>query len=446
MVEGILHLHGAVAYALIFIVPALEASIFLGFVFPGEVVVLLGGVLAFEHGVTLPGAIAFAVAGAIVGDSIGYEVGRNFGSRLLAGPLRRIVKPEHRERATAFLHRYRGRAVFFGRFAAALRALVPGMAGIAEIPYTSFLLWNALGGIVWATGFTLIGFAAGKGYRRVEHLVGRASQIVLGLVAAIVIVALIARWVARNPERISAWWQRQMRRRVLRRLRGPLEFVGRRFHPREAFGLRLTFGLVVIGLVGWGFGAVLQDVASRQEIVHFDRPVLDWLIAHTGADMTTFMKVVTGLGGVWFIGAASLVVLLVLALRGSWLRVWLVFLSLAGATALEIAIEALVKRPRPAVMALVHASGFGFPSGHATRAAAFYGALAIVIARGASSWTRKVGVWTGTFLIAALVAFSRLYLRVHYLTDVIGGLALGALWLSVVASGIGVWEAARRSD
>jgi len=99
VVEGILQLHGWAALAVIFALPALESSIFLGFLFPGEVAVLLGGVLAYQHRVSLPAAIAAAVAGAIIGDTVGYEVGKHFGRRLLHGTIGRIVKHEHLDRA-----------------------------------------------------------------------------------------------------------------------------------------------------------------------------------------------------------------------------------------------------------------------------------------------------------------------------------------------------------
>src|SRR2546425_60266 len=181
MVDRILQLHGAAAYALIFLVSALESSVFLGFVFPGEIVVLLGGVLASQGRIGLAGAISFAIAGAVIGDSIGYEVGKRYGPRLLDGPLKRFVRPEHRERATTFIHRHGGKAVFFGRFTAALRVMVPGFAGMAEMPYHTFLLFNVLGGVLWATGVTLLGYAAGTGYRRAQHVLGRASLILLGI-------------------------------------------------------------------------------------------------------------------------------------------------------------------------------------------------------------------------------------------------------------------------
>lgn len=95
LLDGLLHLHGWVALLVIFAVPALESSAFLGFVFPGEAAILLGGVLAFQGQVSLPAPIAAAVAGAIIGDSVGYEVGRHFGRRILHGTIGRFVKVEH---------------------------------------------------------------------------------------------------------------------------------------------------------------------------------------------------------------------------------------------------------------------------------------------------------------------------------------------------------------
>ena len=89
--DGILHLHGWAAAAVIFSVPALESSAFLGFIFPGEVAVLLAGVLAYQGKISLPAAIAAAVAGAILGDTIGFEVGKRWGRSILLGTLGRVV-------------------------------------------------------------------------------------------------------------------------------------------------------------------------------------------------------------------------------------------------------------------------------------------------------------------------------------------------------------------
>jgi len=443
VIERILHLHGWVAYAIIFALPALEASVFLGFIFPGEIAVLLGGVLAFQGRISLGGAIAVAVAGAIIGDSVGYEVGKHFGTRLLDGPLRRFVKPEHRVRATAFLRRHGGKAVFLGRFTAALRVMVPGMAGIAEIPYPSFLLYNALGGAIWGTGFTLLGYLAGNEYRRVQHIAGRAGALLLLLIVSVVIVVLTARWIARNPERLRAWWNRLMQRPVLRWFRAPLEFLGRRFNPREVLGLDLTVGLLAVVLIGVGFGKVLRDVSQHQNLVHLDQPVLNFLMRHTEGGVTTANKVITIFGSTPFIASvAGLLAIWFLAKRW-WARAFLIVMTPLGAFVLERIVKEIVDRPRPAVHALVGATGSSFPSGHATLAAAFYFVVALLLARATRSWRLKVIVWTIAISFVGAIGFSRLYLRVHWLTDVLGGFALGTLWAIVVASGLRAWRRAR---
>src|SRR5256886_5108780 len=131
--QHILGLPGWVALVIVFAVPLLESSAFVGFVFPGEIAVLLGGVLAFQHRVALPAVLAAAIVGAILGDTIGYWVGHRYGRRLLSGRVGRLVRQEHRERAERYLAQRGGRAVFLGRFTAALRGMIPGLSGMAPI-------------------------------------------------------------------------------------------------------------------------------------------------------------------------------------------------------------------------------------------------------------------------------------------------------------------------
>lgn len=184
LLDGILRLPPAVALPLVFLLPGLEASAFIGVVIPGEVGVVLGGVLANQHKLPLAAVLVAGVAGAVLGDSIGYWVGARYGDQLLARLPQRVVKPEHVQRTEDTIRRLGGRAVFVGRFTAALRALVPGMAGVSRMPYAPrFLPWNVLGGGVWATAFVLLGYLAGSQYKRVEHY---ANIIGLALLVAIV--------------------------------------------------------------------------------------------------------------------------------------------------------------------------------------------------------------------------------------------------------------------
>src|SRR5712692_3607442 len=121
ILDRILSLHGWVALAIVFGLPALEASAFVGFVFPGEIAVLLGGVLAYQHRIPLWAAIVAAVAGAVIGDSAGYLIGRRWGRSLLHGTIGRLPLIKHHidrhlDSAQAYVLRRKGSAVFFGRF------------------------------------------------------------------------------------------------------------------------------------------------------------------------------------------------------------------------------------------------------------------------------------------------------------------------------------------
>ena len=194
LLDGILGLHPALILTVAALLVFAEDAIFIGFVVPGETAAVLAGVGAGLGHVPLPLAIIVIVLAAIIGDSVGYEVGRLFfGPRVVTS---KFLAP-HRERiyrAQDFLRRRGGIAVFLGRFTAFFRAMMPALAGAAEMPYRKFLAWNAFGGIVWGTGFVLLGYAAGASYHQVERQVGRGLAIGL----AVIVVGLLVVWRVRR--------------------------------------------------------------------------------------------------------------------------------------------------------------------------------------------------------------------------------------------------------
>jgi undecaprenyl-diphosphatase len=188
ILDRILLLPPSIALALVFLLPALEASAFVGVILPGEVGVILGGVLANQHKLPLAAVLVAAIAGAVIGDTIGYWVGKRYGETLLSKIPNRILKPEHLERAEESVRNFGGKAVFIGRFTAALRALIPGMAGMSRISYGRFLAWNAIGGLLWATAFVILGYLAGSQYKQIEHYANYIGLGLLLLIAAVLII------------------------------------------------------------------------------------------------------------------------------------------------------------------------------------------------------------------------------------------------------------------
>ncbi len=174
-----------------------EDAFFLGFVIPGETAAVLTGVAAGVGRLPLAAALVVVVVAAIVGDSVGYEVGRRWfapaldRSRRLAPFRLRIAG------AQESLRRRGGIAVFLGRFTAFFRAMMPAIAGASAMPYRTFLVWNAVGGVVWGTTFVLLGYLAGTSYHRVEKLVGRGFAVG----AAVAVIALFVAWRVRERTR-----------------------------------------------------------------------------------------------------------------------------------------------------------------------------------------------------------------------------------------------------
>jgi membrane protein DedA with SNARE-associated domain len=203
IVDSLLNVPGWVVLVLVGLIVFAEDALFVGFVLPGETAAVLGGVAANFGHVPLWAVVVVAVLAAIVGDSVGYEVGRALGPRILRVRLLR-ERQAGIEKAQDFLARRGGTAVFLGRWVALFRALMPALAGTARMPYRRFLIWNALGGIAWGVAVVLLGYVAGKSYRKIEGQFGTVAAIVL---ASVVVLALVAwrvrRYVLERRERVG---------------------------------------------------------------------------------------------------------------------------------------------------------------------------------------------------------------------------------------------------
>jgi len=435
----ILGLPAGVALLIVFLIPALEASVFLGFVFPGEIAVLLGGVLASQGKFPVWVAVLAAVLGAIVGDSIGYEVGKRWGDRLVHASFGRvpIIRREldrHLADAREYVRKRGPHAVLAGRFTAALRVLVPGLSGMAELPYPTFLLFNAIGAVIWGTTFVLLGYFAGAAWHRVA---ADASRVGLGLLALVLIglitvrvlhairehgTALADRLASRRP----AIWFRERYPRVSAWLAGR---VGA--SPR---GFRLSLAVVGGALALWLFGGLTQDVVANDEAALRDPGITSWVIAHRVAWITEAMRAITWVGSVVVLIPLVVGVGVVFLVRSRTARPLVELVVALGASIVTYnVVRALVDRTRPPVQDwLVHASGSSFPSGHSADATAVFGMLLVILIAPSRSAPRLLG-GMALILVPLVVAASRVYLGVHWFTDVLAGVALG--WAIVALIG-----------
>jgi membrane protein DedA with SNARE-associated domain len=172
-------------YFVVLLAAASESALFIGLVVPGETALLLAGVLASRGQGHLVPYIVAAVFGAIVGDSIGYELGRHFGPRLRRSALGRRVGEQRWTRAEQYLQHKGGRAIFFGRWVAVARAIVPALAGEAHMPYRRFLVWNVAGAVPVGVLHVGLGYLAGESYKTIERYVSIGRWALLGVAIAV---------------------------------------------------------------------------------------------------------------------------------------------------------------------------------------------------------------------------------------------------------------------
>ncbi|HEV2750446.1 MAG TPA: phosphatase PAP2 family protein [Gemmatimonadales bacterium] len=213
---------------------------------------------------------------------------------------------------------------------------------------------------------------------------------------------------------------------------------------RSRLHLTIGFAISLAGL--WLFAGITEDVLHHDPLTQFDVALLDWFHAHATRTGYAIFNAISFLGSLVTMTVVALGVGLLLAVRREWIILGGWVTALAGAGLLNQVLKLAIQRPRPPyATAVLHYSSWSFPSGHAMGSLVGYGMLAYVLI---VLWIHRphaqVAVELGTALLVVAIGLSRLYLGVHYFSDVVGGYAAGVLWLSACISGVEVARGWRR--
>ena len=196
-------------------------------------------------------------------------------------------------------------------------------------------------------------------------------------------------------------------------------------------------GIAILGwasllLAGWLFFAIAWDVSSHAPLVLFDGRVAAWLHQHGSIEMTAFMLAITHMNSTAGLGAMTVFLALVLVRMREWLWLLSVALAVPGALALNILLKHAYERSRPHFDdPWITLSSYSFPSGHTAGATAFYGVFAAFLVSRFYYPRQRIATVAGAIFAVLLVAFSRMYLGAHYLSDVVAAMASTAAWLAL---------------
>lgn len=408
-----------------------ETGLVLGLVLPGEATLLLVGFLAYQGTLRLVPAVLLMTVAALVGDNLAYREGVRLGDRVRTSRLGRRVGESRWEKADALLTRHGGRAVCLARFVAFARTLTPRLAGMSEVPYRTFAVWDAVGVVGSVPAAVLIGYVAGGSYDRVAGEFGRATGALALLLLVVVVLVLVGRYLGRNRQPVTAFGARLVSvpplRWVSRMYRGGFDRLTRRYGLAGATVLNLLVGMV--GLLA--IGAALSWVVDRL-VQHSGAPLVDPLLAGWVAhrrDPGAVHLARSALSAV----PGSLVVLLATAVVV--VQHWRFPASRAWRQRLfgVVGIGGLFVPPLVfAVVADLGGAGLGLLSGQVTVVAASLGMLAWSASR-RLGWAGGVAVWTVTVGVVFVLGAARVYAAWNWPSEVFASVLLGALWVLVFA-------------
>jgi len=439
------HLLETYGYLAVLVLVGLES---LGLPLPGETALLTASAYAAAGHLSITGVILAAIAGAVLGDAGAYWIGRTGGLALVRryGRLVRLDGAKL-ERAQGFYRRHGGKTVFFGRFVSLLRILAALLAGVTRMPYGRFTLYNVAGGICWATLFGALGYAFGRQLPALEHTVAQVGALLVLLAALLVVVAMVAPWLVHHAGDLRAGLTRGIGRLgrwtpvryVRERYPRAWAFLSRRFAAGEYLGLHLTVGLLLSLGALWLFGGIAEDVIHHDPLTDFDLTVAKLLHQDASPILTEIAKGVTLLGSPAVITVWALIAAVILLTRREYLTAGGWVAALLGGGLLDGMLKQIFHRPRPSWdVPIVTAQGFSFPSGHAMGSLVAYGMLAYLVWRELDPPRGRVALAGCALVLVLLIGLSRMYLGVHYFSDVIAGYAAGTVWLTACITGLEV--------
>jgi len=412
---------------LIFGTAFLESMFVIGTLVPGAILIIsFGALIALGH-LDMTSTILLCIAGAVTGDGLSYWLGYHYKRQIKKiWPFKHFSK--QLQAGEKFFEQHGGKSVAMGRFVGPIRAVIPTIAGMMGMSPMRFTIINVLSAIAWAPAYLLPGFVFGASLELASEVAIRLVVLVFG----IIIFILILHWLIRKiltfiQPRASAinhstlLWAR--RHKIL----GPA--VQSLVDPRQPESPALLFFAFFLIISGTVFFYISSSLSLHGSLL--DQRIYGLMQSLRTPWVDQFMVWATMLGDVFVVTSTSLIVITWLLIKRNIPAALHFGAAILFGAILTRILKVSLQISRPDTSLFTEASFYSFPSSHSTMAMVAYGFLAIIICREISP-ARRLFIYVSAGILICMIALSRLYLGAHWFSDVIGGLSLGLIWITLL--------------
>lgn len=434
--------HPSWALAVIFLIAFGEALLVIGLVVPSTAVLVGAGALVGTGKLEFWPVIIATSLGCILGDQVSYWVGRIFGERLRSfWPLN--AYPHLVAKGEDFVKKHGGKSIALGRFVPGVKAVVPGIAGMFGMSQISFLSINVASGIVWSFAHVLPGVLLGQALALAGELSGRLLLILLILLVVLAVAGWLLRVMAGSitPHRKAlqgriANWARKQGSRPMRRFAAAIAPE----NPGSVLFVMLM-ALSTVALVA--FADIATGLMVRDAVGNLDYSLNNLFSEVRNAPADELFIRITMLGDEFVLFSLTAFIVLWLMSQRAWKAALATALTVLAAKLVIVLSGAFFAHHLPMIGdTIARAKDFRFPSGHAAMSGVVFGALATLISRGFGRWSQALVVaLCGSIVIA--ISFSRLYLGVSWLSDVVAGVLVAFILVTIFSVVIGALPSAR---
>ncbi|MDA3947521.1 MAG: LssY C-terminal domain-containing protein [Helicobacteraceae bacterium] len=431
-------------YWIAFFAALLETVIGIGLLLPGSAVILILGTLAAHGHLDVGGILWFAITGAIIGDNINYSLGKKYGADWFKRKVW-FIDEKRIEKSKQFMDSHGAKSVFLGRFIPSAKEIVPFIAGSVNMNRRTFLFWNILGAIGWGFEWVFAGYLFAQSLNLAELWLSRVGLFLTFLLFIGVIFYLLKLLIISKGRQFwtvsASIWQSVKgaaihNKHVLLWIKEHpkiIAFSKHRIDTSLFSGLPLSLLTLTFIYIFILFAGIVEDLITSDSIVAVDIRIANLMGIFRTDTLTTVFTWITLLAKSQIILGLITVTIVFLFIWRRYTEILALLVAVAGSVTFTFLGKLAFHRPRPETAIYIE-NAFSFPSGHATVAVSFYGFLAYLLLRHASSWKSKVNLFFASILLISAIGISRIYLGAHYISDVWSGYLVGAMWLLIAIS------------